>query len=91
MIRTPPFLSRILQVAVFAYQVMAVAAFIAAIFLARFWLAAPFLGAFYEHTMVFNEVGPVRPSEAWDLYNQGVKLGDRLMAVNGVRFARRAM
>jgi len=43
----------------------------------------PFLGAFYEHTMVFNGVVPAGPDASWDLRNQGVKLGDQLLEVNG--------
>ena len=81
--RTQLLLNRILQAAVFAYQALAVAAFIAALVLARSWLSTPFLGAFFEHTMIFNEIGPTEPSDAWELFRQ-VKLGDQLVEVNGV-------
>src|SRR5512139_1415716 len=82
--RTHSLLNQTLQIAVFAYQAIAAAAFIAALFLAQWWLSTPFLGAFYEHTMVFNGAGPAEFTSAWDLYNQGVRVGDQLLAVNGV-------
>ena len=82
--RTNPRLNQVFQIGVFVYQALAVAAFIAAILLANWWLKAPFLGAFYEHTLVFNGAGPTEFGDAWDLYNQGVRLGDQLVAVNGV-------
>jgi len=77
-------LNQALQIIVFAYQCLAVAAFVVALFLASAWTKLPFLGAFYEHTMLFNEAGPTGSAEAWDLYRQGVKLGDQLVSVNGV-------
>jgi signal transduction histidine kinase len=82
--RTQLLLNRLLQAIVFGYQALAVGTFIAALILARSWLRTPFLGAFFEHTMIFNEVGPTDSTEGWDLYNQGVKLGDQLIEVNGV-------
>lgn len=81
--RTHPFLSRTLQIIVLAYQALAVVAFVAAILLARSWLSTPFLGAFFEHTMIFNEAGPAHPNDAWGLFEQ-VDLGDQLVEVNGV-------
>ena len=82
--RTNSPLSRILQIVVFAYQAVAVAAFIFALFLAHTWMETPFLGALYEHTMIFNGAVPSTPSKAWDLFNQGMQVGDQLLAVNGV-------
>jgi signal transduction histidine kinase/putative methionine-R-sulfoxide reductase with GAF domain len=83
--RTHSLLNRALQVAVLAYQALAVGVFIAALVLASSWLKTPFLGAFYEHTMVFNDV---RPSDAtvgsWGLYYKVDRLHDQLVAVNGV-------
>lgn len=75
------FLNRTLQVIVFVYQAMAVVVFFAGVILGNRWLRAPFMGAFYEHTLIFNGVGPVEHSEAWGLFEQ-VKLGDQLVAVN---------
>jgi len=82
--RSNTLLDRALQVIVVAYQLLAVVAFILALFFATSWMKTPFLGAFYEHTLVFNGAAPSGDSAAWDLYTQGVKLGDQLIAVNGV-------
>jgi len=79
--RSAALLNRALQIIVLIYQAMAVVIFLAGIFLGNRWLRAPFLGAFYEHTMVFNGVGPANPSESWKLFEQ-VELGDQLAAVN---------
>lgn len=79
------FLDQALQVLVFLYQFVAAAAFVAAIFLGTAWVKLPFMGAFYEQTLVFNGVAPGGGTDAWNLYNQGVGLGDRLVAVNGIQ------
>lgn len=85
--RTQLLIDRVLQIAVLAYQVLAVGAFITALVLARSWLEVPFLGAFYEHTMIFNEVRPAESDEAWGLFGK-VTLGDQLVEVNGVPVTR---
>jgi len=77
-------LDRVLQIIVLAYQAVAVGAFALALVFASRWMNTPFVGALYEHTLVFNGAGPSQPSEAWDLHNQGVRLGDQLLSVNGV-------
>lgn len=77
------FLNRLLQILVLAYQVVAVGVSVAAIVLAISWLKLPFMGAFFEHTMVFNDIGPTQNTEAWDLYRQGV-IRHQLVAINGV-------
>ena len=74
-------LSKVLQFIVLVYQIVAVLAFIFSIYFAIQWVRQPFLGAFFEPTMVRNQAGPSEPSEAWQLYNQGVKHGDQLMSV----------
>jgi signal transduction histidine kinase/putative methionine-R-sulfoxide reductase with GAF domain len=73
-----------LQAAVVAYQLLAIVAFMLALFYATSWLKTPFIGSFYEHTMVFNGAVPTGDSADWDLYLQGVRVGDRLIAINGV-------
>ncbi|MCL4527843.1 MAG: GAF domain-containing protein [Chloroflexi bacterium] len=83
--RSNALLNQALQIAAFSYQFIAVAAFIAALILAGGWLRMPFLGAFYEHTLIFNGAVPTGDSAAWNLYDQGVRLGDQLLAVNGVQ------
>ena len=75
---------RILQVIVSAYQLVALGAFLAALLLANSWMKAPFLGAFYEQTLMFNGAVPSGESTGWNLYSQGVRLGDRLVSVNGI-------
>ena len=74
-------LNKILQLIVLVYQTIAVAIFMAALVFAYFWLQDPFLGAFFEPTMVRSPAGPMRSSEAWQLYNQGVAHGDQLLSV----------
>ena len=81
--RSNTYISQALQAIAFIYQFLAVATFITALFLANWWMNSPFLGAFYEHTMVFNGVVPLGVDTSWDLRNQGVKLGDQLISVNG--------
>src|ERR1700690_1177443 len=81
--RSNTYINQALQGVVFFYQFLAVATFITALFLANWWMSSPFLGAFYEHTMVFNGVVPAGTDASWDLRNQGVKLGDQLISVNG--------
>ncbi len=66
---------------VFLYQAMAVVVFLIGLYYANLWFQQPFIGAFYEHTMVFNGIGPDTPSKEWGLYEQ-VVLGDQLVAVN---------
>ncbi len=81
--RSNAYTNQILQAVTFVYQFLAVATFISALFLANWWMSFPFIGAFYEHTMVFNGVVPLGTDISWDLRNQGVKLGDQLISVNG--------
>jgi signal transduction histidine kinase/putative methionine-R-sulfoxide reductase with GAF domain len=77
-------LSRSLQVIVLVYQGAATLAFVITLFLANHWLSLPFLGAFFEQTLAYNGGVPSQPSEEWDLYNQGIQLGEQLVSVNGV-------
>jgi len=81
--RLQPYLNRILPVVVLIYQVMALSAFMVAFILAFGWLKLPFLGAFFEHTLAFNGAVPSQPSEAWQLYNDGIQLGDQLVSIAG--------
>jgi K+-sensing histidine kinase KdpD len=74
-------INRLLQWIVLIYQILAVIVFLTSLYLGARWLQTPFLGAFYEHTMVFNGVGPDDPMPEWELYRK-VELGDQLIAVN---------
>ncbi len=82
--RTAAILGRVMQIAASVYQVVALVAFVASLFLAASWLRTPFIGAFFEPTLVFNGVGPTGGSETWNLYDQGIRFGDRLVSVNGI-------
>lgn len=82
--RSSALLSRVLQGLVSFYQLVALVAFVAALILANAWLKTPFMGAFFEQTLMFNGATPNGGSDTWDLYNQGVRLGDRLSSVNDV-------
>ena len=77
--------NKLLQLLVFGYQALAVLAFVTAIFFAASWLQVPFLGAFFEQTLVANGSTPSQPSEAWQLHNQGIGLGEQLVSVFGNR------
>ncbi|MBT3189178.1 MAG: GAF domain-containing protein [Anaerolineae bacterium] len=71
---------------VLIYQAIAVIAFIFIPIAAIQWSNLPFMGAFVEHTMVFNGIGPTREStenEAWQLFDAGLTLGDQLTKING--------
>ena len=76
-------LNKILQLIVLLYQSIAVIIFIAALVFAYKWLQEPFIGAFFEPTMVSSPAVPGKPSDAWQLYNQGVRHGDQLLSVAG--------
>ncbi len=60
---------RAAQYLVIAYQVIVVLAMIAIPFWALDFFQQPFLGAFLEHTLVSNGVGPDEPEPEWALYN----------------------
>ncbi len=70
-----------LQWIVFIYQILAVVVFMISIYLGMRWVQMPFLGAFVEHSMVFNGIGPAKPTAAWELFKE-VKLGDQLVRIN---------
>ena len=68
---------------VLLYQLVAVVIVVAALVFAYNWLQPPFLGALFEPTMVRSPAVPSRPSDAWQLINQGAEHGDQLIAVAG--------
>jgi signal transduction histidine kinase len=74
-------INQTLQWILFIYQILAVVIFMVSIYLGMRWVQIPFLGAFVEHSMVFNGVGPTEPSAAWELFEE-VKLGDQLVKIN---------
>lgn len=78
-------MDRVLQVAVSFYQLVAAGTLVAAFFLAHGWLTTSFLGTYYGQTLLISNAAPSADSDAWNLYNQGVKPGDRILSVNGVQ------
>lgn len=73
-------LGRALTGIVFLYQGLAAVALVWSFALALQWIREPFLGAFYEHTLIFTDVGA--GGESW-AFNEVVNSGDQLLAVNG--------
>lgn len=74
------FAENIFSKLVFLYLGIVLVAFFIVPFLAYTHYITPFPGAFFEHTLVINDV---KPSEYWELYRQGAKFGDQLIAIEG--------
>lgn len=77
-------MSRGLQAVVMAYQALALLSLVYAIYLGLNWIRQPFIGAFVEHSMVFNGVGP-EGNPAWTIFNQNIRFGDRLIEIAGTQ------
>ena len=75
--------SKATQTIVLVYQTIAVIVFAISLFLALDWLSTPFIGGFFEQTMVLNGTDTREVGKHWALYEQGFKIGDQLVAVNG--------
>lgn len=78
--RTNTLLTRILQITVTVYQAVTIAAFMMAILFAVQWLGIPFIGILVEPTLVVNGATPTG-AEPWNMYEQGVRAGDQIIAV----------
>jgi signal transduction histidine kinase/putative methionine-R-sulfoxide reductase with GAF domain len=78
-----PRLNKFLQGVALAYQIAAVIAVAITLYNSIRWLQLPFLGAIFEQTMAYNGAEPTGSSEGWDLYNQGITLGEQLVTVTG--------
>jgi len=76
-------LSKITQFFVLVYQAIAVLIFGASLYSGYLWLQNPFIGGFFEQTMVLNGSDTREPGRHWALYEQGFKIGDQLVSVNG--------
>jgi len=72
-----------MQSLVLVYQAIAVLVFVASLFLAYDWLKNPFIGGFFEQTMVLNDIDTTEAGRHWALYEQGFKLGEQLVSVDG--------
>ena len=75
--------SKFMQSLVLVYQAIAVLVFVASLFLAYDWLKNPFIGGFFEQTLVLNDIDTTEDGKHWALYEQGFKLGDQLVSVDG--------
>ncbi len=72
------------------YQLFAVFIFAVIPVLAINWIRTPFIGAFIEHTMIANGLGP-RQDGTWDAYGQGLDaFGFQLLSIDGERVLRPA-
>jgi len=76
-------INRILQAVVLVYQGVAVIVFIATLTTAGEWLRTPFIGGFFEHTFVLNGSDTSVDGQSWQMYQQGFKVGDQLVSING--------
>lgn len=81
--RTQTVMNRALQVVVLLYQAVAALVFVYALYLATDWLRNPFIGGFFEHTLVLNGSDTSEDGKMWAMYEQGFKVGDQLVAING--------
>ncbi|HET6821845.1 MAG TPA: hypothetical protein VFH34_04300, partial [Anaerolineales bacterium] len=76
-------LGKITQWIVLIYQTIAVLIFAASMILGLDWLNDPFIGGMFEQTMVLNGTDTRQPGEQWALYEEGFKIGDQLVSVDG--------
>ena len=71
------------QVLVFIFLLATLVSYIIAPFLALDWISVPFAGAFVDHLMAFDNLGPTGDASAWSALNQGLNSDYRLLAVDG--------
>ncbi len=67
---------------VFIYLLVALGAYFVLPLQAVRWMRTPFIGAFVEHTMEFNDSGPVGAA-VWNAKARGLGLGDQLLQIDG--------
>ncbi len=48
------------------------------------WRKQAFIGAFIEHTLILNGVGPQNPGPEWELYHYENLFGPQLLAIDGI-------
>ena len=63
------------------FLIIAMLAYIAFPVLARHWMEIPFFGGFIEQTMSFNNASSMESPSMWSANNEGVRFGDRLLAL----------
>ncbi|NCP87256.1 MAG: hypothetical protein CO094_12465 [Anaerolineae bacterium CG_4_9_14_3_um_filter_57_17] len=73
----------------FVYQTLVAVAYIFVLIAAYQFYTTPFMGAFFEHTMLINDIIP--PQRDWQLYQKGAEFGDQLIAINGERVQNAAL
>ena len=76
-------IGRFTQWIVLIYQAAAVLIFAASLTLGLDWHNDPFIGGLFEQTMVLNGTDTREAGKHWALYEQGFKIGDQLVSVNG--------
>lgn len=76
-------MNKVTQLVVLGYQAVAVIVFAFGLYSSYEWIRNPFIGGLLEHTMVLNGSGTREPGGQWALYEQGFKLGDQLVSING--------
>jgi signal transduction histidine kinase len=76
-------LNKITQWIVLIYQVVAVLIVVASLLLGISWLRNPFIGGLLEQTMVLNGTDTRELGKHWALYQQGFRIGDQFVSVNG--------
>jgi len=81
--RWRPWVDRVLHYVVLALFGVAFLAQLWAVPLALRWSQQPFLGALVEVTHIVNDINSQAPDQ-WSAFRQGVKVYDRLLAINGV-------
>jgi signal transduction histidine kinase len=74
---------KVTQFIVLGYQVAAAVVFAAGLITSLDWLTNPFIGGFVEHTMVLNGSDTRLPGKHWALYEEGFKVEDQLISVDG--------
>ena len=82
--RVNDFLGKFTQWIVLIYQAVAVVTFVISFFFGISWLRNPFLGGLFEQTMVLNGTDTREVGKDWALYEQGFKIGDQLVSINGL-------
>ncbi|RLD06815.1 MAG: hypothetical protein DRI32_01985 [Chloroflexi bacterium] len=79
-------INKAIETTVLIYQAIAVIVFVLLPIFAFQWWKTPFIGAFFEHSMIFNGVGPkqeIAADNRWELFGTEVELGDQLIAIEG--------
>lgn len=69
------------------YQLLIVASFAVIAIESYFWMQRPFLGAFFEQTMVVNDVHKNAPPSDWGALQAGIENPSQILEVNNIPVA----